>query len=217
MRISRRDFSAAILGTALFGRTVADGLTPSTMQGDPIDGRQFLRVQPSVPTLSTGRIEVLEFFSYACPHCNAFEPDLRAWSDSAPKDIALQRIPVPYIGAAVVLQRTFFALEASGGTPAAHARMFDAIHVQKRRIESVGDAAAALRGAVDATVFRAAFMSDAVSRRVALADNLVKAYGVTGVPTLAVQGNFLTSREMAGSAPNTLKTVDYLIGLARRG
>ena len=87
MHVNRRDFSTRLTALGIASASCAVAL-PTLAQGDPQEGTQFSRVEPPVPPAATGKIEVLEFFSYACPHCNAFEPSVEAWSKKLPADVA---------------------------------------------------------------------------------------------------------------------------------
>ena len=86
----------------------------ASAQGGFVEGQQFVRIEPAVPTSTQGKIEVLEFFSYACPHCNAFEPLIAPWAKKLPADVVFRRVPVPFLMNAENFQRTYYALEALG-------------------------------------------------------------------------------------------------------
>ena len=89
--MNRREFSARLAATG-FGALATTLLAgPALAQGAPVEGKQYTKVEPPVPPIVAGKIEVLEFFSYACPHCNAFEPTLAAWAKKLPADVALDR------------------------------------------------------------------------------------------------------------------------------
>ena len=218
MRLNRRDFSAALLSTALFGRTLADAKIAAPMPVVPTEGVHFERKAPTVPVATGTLIEVIEFFSYACPHCLAFETPLEAWVSALPKDVAFRRVPVPFIGNAAALQRLYFALEVEGHVEALQAKVFTAVQPGPLMLESQRDVDAfAISNGIDASSFMRAYKSQRVSDLVAGATAAVRRYELGSVPTLAVQGRFLTSPAQAGSAENALKTTDYLIESVRRG
>src|SRR5664279_1591464 len=98
MTMNRRDFSASFLGAGLAASAwLAPSGASAQAGGEPVEGRDFAKLSPPQPGATPGKIEVLEFFSYACPHCNAFEPQLEAWAKTLPADVALRRVPVPFL------------------------------------------------------------------------------------------------------------------------
>src|SRR3982751_109590 len=114
MTLTRRDFSCRLLGAGLAGALpVAAGA-----QGGLVEGVSYIRLAQPAPTAAGGKIEVIEFFWYECPHCNAFEPALEAWAKRQPDDVAFRRVPVWFreepFGAQ---QRLFYALESMGLLP----------------------------------------------------------------------------------------------------
>src|SRR5215218_2162512 len=92
MTLDRRDFSLGLVAAGLGGAGIA---LPSTAQTAwPAEGTHYVRLQQAAPLVAAGKVEVVEFFWYECPHCNAFEPSLEAWSGTLPSDVALRRVPV---------------------------------------------------------------------------------------------------------------------------
>ena len=216
MRLNRRDFSAALLSTALFGRTLADATVPAVMTSDPKDGVQYESKRPAIRAEAGARIEVLEFFSYACPHCRAFESQLDIWAHGLPVDVAFRRVPVPFIANAPALQRLYFAIEEEGAVDAMHSKVFDAIQVEHRRLDSQSDVASlAAASGLDPARFLQTYNGTRVSGMMAQATASVGTYQLGSVPTLAIQGRFLTSPAQAGSEANALSTADFLIAAVR--
>ena len=129
--MNRRDFSAQLavtgLGAAASSLFVVAG--PAAAQGAPAEGRQFARIDPPVPPVTPGKIEVIEFFSYACPHCSAFEPAGEAWAKKVPADVAFLRVPVPFLQNFENLMRTYYTLESMGLVDTMQRKVFTAIHV----------------------------------------------------------------------------------------
>ena len=131
MACSRRDF-ARLLGAAgaavALPRVVAQPATPA-------EGVHYVRLAEPAPAGPAGKIEVIEFFWYECPHCNAFEPALEAWTKQQGDDVAFRRVPVwfreePF----TAQQRLFYALEALGALPTLHRKVFYAIHGERFRM-----------------------------------------------------------------------------------
>ena len=173
---------------------------------------------PAQPPTASGKIEVLEFFSYACPHCNAFEPTIAAWAKTLPADVALHRVPVPFLMNADNFQHAYYALETIGAVEAMQMKIFQAIHVDRLRLEKGEDIAAFVgKNGVDANKFLAAFKSFSVATSVSRAKKLTADYKVESVPLLAVAGRYLTSPALANGGPQSLAVVDALVQRTRKG
>ena len=163
-----------------------------------------------------GKIEVLEFFSYACPHCSALEPTIEAWAKKLPADVAFQRVPVPFLMNAENLMRTYYTLETMGLVPTMQRKVFTAIHVENNRLEKPADIAALMaRNGVDAAKFSSVFSSFSVASSVTRAKKLMASYKLESVPTIVVNGRWITSPSLAGGAEQVLAATDYLLQRSR--
>ncbi len=213
MNLTRRDFSAALAGTGL----TAFGLRAAAQQ--PAEGTQYTRVKPAVAMQTgPGKIEVIEFFSYACPHCAAFEPTLEGWVKTLPADVAFHRVPAPFLFNAEGFQRTYYTLETLGKVDTMQQKIFTAVHVDRQRLDKPADVAAlAAKNGIDSTKFLDVYNSFSVANSVTKAKKLAEDYRIDGVPTLAIQGRYLTSPSQAGSAEAALATANFLIAQARKG
>jgi thiol:disulfide interchange protein DsbA len=215
--MNRRDFSAALIAS---GTSAALFAGPARAQGpEPLEGRDFTKIDPPQPVAAPkGKVEVLEFFSYSCPHCNAFEPTLAAWVHALPGDVAFRRVPVPFLYNAENFEKTYYALETIGAVDAMQAKIFAAVHVDKQRLDKVEDIAAVVaKNGGDAAKFTAAFKSFSVATAVSRAKKMVGDYKIDAVPSLTIQGRFLTSPAQAGGSPQALAVTDALIQRARKG
>jgi len=161
---------------------------------------------------------VLEFFSYACPHCSSFEPTLEAWEKQLPAEVVFRRVPVAFLMNADNFMRTYYALETIGAVQAMQLKIFRAIHIERKRLET-GDDIAAFVGANggDSAKFLAAFKSFTVNTSVARAKKLMADYKVESVPTLIVHGRWMTSPSQAGTPERALAVVDQLVQRVRSG
>ena len=115
MNLQRRHFSASAVVAGIGGVALPSGA--SAQGGWPVEGTHYVRLGQPVPVAGNGKIDVVEFFWYGCPHCNAFEPTLDAWAKTLPADVAFRRVPVasseePF----AAHQRIFYALESDGGS-----------------------------------------------------------------------------------------------------
>jgi thiol:disulfide interchange protein DsbA len=222
MMMKRRDFSA-IFSLSATGLLAAGLPMPTLAQGGPIEGKQFQRLgQPLA--VAPGKIEVVEFFWYGCPHCFAFEPVVEAWAKQLPADVAFRRVHVGFRANIKLHQRLFFALEAMGKEEELRPRIFNAFHVERLNLDdekSILDLAA--RMGLDMAKFTAAFNSFGVQTKSAQASKLSESYRIDGVPALGIGGKFLTSPAMAGvqgqseiqHGQHAVAVADYLIKLAR--
>jgi len=215
--MNRRRFSASLLSAAAASALAVAG--NAFAQGAAVEGKDFVAVEtPQPPGVPAGKVEVLEFFSYACPHCSAFEPSIEAWEKQLPPEVVLRRVPVPFLMNADNFMHAYYALETIGAVQAMQLKIFRAIHIEHKRLEK-GEDIAAFVGANggDAAKFLAAFKSFSVNTSVARAKKLMADFKVDSVPTLIVQGRWMTSSSQAGSAERALAVVDQLVQRVRSG
>ncbi len=212
--MKRRDFSAqlaaAALGLPFAGQVLA--------QGAPVEGQNYVRLSQPVPVPSTGKIDVIEFFWYGCPHCFAFEPTLDAWSKKVPADVAFRRVHVGFTALHQTHQKVFCTLEAMGLVEQMHRKVFNAIHQQHRRLDKDADIQAFMQeNGVDGAKFMDVFKSFAVQTKSRQYSQLTDAYKIDGVPALGVQGRYYTSVALAGSHERALQVVEFLAQKVRTG
>jgi thiol:disulfide interchange protein DsbA len=187
-------------------------------QGAPVEGRDYARLAQPLAMPATGKIEVVEFFGYWCPHCNTFEPALDAWSRKLPADVAFRRMPVAFSAPQEPYAKIYFSLEAMGLLEQMHNKVFAAIHVQRQRLEKESDIAAFVTAnGGDATKFMETYKGFTVASKFKQARQLADAYRIDGVPTLGVHGRFFTSPSLAGGSEQALRVTDQLIDRARKG
>ncbi len=214
--MKRRDFSltaAAVVVPGLIGMSPASAQAPR-----PREGKDYLVLGKQAPTdAPTGKIEVVEFFWYSCPHCNAFEPTLEAWVKSLPRDVSFKRVPVAFRDDFAPQQRLFYALEALNKVDELHGRVFRAIHAERQSLTS-DDAiiAWAEKQGLDKAKFTEAFRSFSVASKLRRATQLQDAYKVEGVPALGIAGRYYTDGSLAGSMERALAVTDVLLADARK-
>jgi thiol:disulfide interchange protein DsbA len=215
--MNRREFSALAVGAgdAMLCWPAANALAQVQAQS----GTDYLTLdKPVAVEVPAGRIEVVEFFWYGCPHCNAFEPSFDAWARRVPKDVVVRRIPAAFRDEWVPHQRLFFALEALGQLDRLHAKVFHAIHAERVVLEREGAIAdwVAKQG-VDRAKFMDQYKSFSASTKASRAAQLQNSFRLEGVPTMAFGGRYITDGGMAGGMPQVLAVGDYLIGELRAG
>jgi protein dithiol oxidoreductase (disulfide-forming) len=212
--MKRRDFSlqlaAAGLGALWAGTAFG--------QGGPVEGTHYSRLaQPAPVSAPAGKIEVVEFFSYGCPHCYALEPTLEAWAKRLPADVVFKRVPVGFNAQYENYQKIFYALEAMGQVEHMHQKVFNAIHQQRQRLDKEADIAAFMQAnGVDGAKFIELYKSFSVQSKARQAQQLANSYKIEGVPAMGVQGRYLTSGSMAGSNERALAVTDALVQMARK-
>jgi len=177
----------------------------------------FSPIQPPQPTEGGGKIEVIEFFWYGCPHCYTLEPAVVAWASKAPKDVVFRRVPAVPSDAWADAAKMFYTLEAMGKLDAYHQKVFDAIHKSNVNLNNkkFRDDWLAKNG-IDPAKYAEMEKSFSVATKVNRAKQLTYAYKVDSVPRLTVNGKYYTSAEQAGSIDRVFQIVDQLIGMSRK-
>jgi len=172
---------------------------------------RFVAIDPPQATETPGKIEVLEFFQYGCPHCRAMEPLIEAWLKKQPDDVQLRRIPVAFNAAMAPWQHLYYTLEGLDRLDLQQA-VFDTVQTERNPLntkERVLEWAA--KQGLDKNKFAAMYDSFGVSTKVNRAAQLIKAYKLESVPTLVVDGRYMTSPALANGYPQSLEVVDTLI------
>jgi thiol:disulfide interchange protein DsbA len=210
--MKRRLFSSALLATSTW-------LSQSSAWAQALfkPGKDYLPLERPVATeAGNGKIELIEFFWYSCPHCNAFEPTFAQWIKTAPKDVVVRRVPVAFREDFVPQQRLFFALEAMNLLESLHAKVFVAIHVEKQPLNTetaIADWVA--KQGVDKAKFLETYKSFGVASKLKRAVQLQNDYKVEGVPSFGIAGRFYTDGSIAGSMERAIKVAESLIAQSR--
>jgi thiol:disulfide interchange protein DsbA len=182
----------------------------------PDAGIDYKVLDAPQPVEVAGKIEVMEFFWYGCPHCAALEPAIKDWARQLPADVVFRKVHVPWQVQAH--QQLFFTLETLGQADALGNKVFAAIHTDRSKLdtpEAMADLLA--KSGVDRKQFIDTYNSFGVRTKMQRASQLAAAYKIDGVPTLAVAGKFITSPSMTGSNAAALKMVDTLVDRVRKG
>jgi thiol:disulfide interchange protein DsbA len=217
MQLKRRHFLGALgAATAATAATFPLLKTAQAQTQAPVADRDYRVVSPAQPTDTGAKIEVIEFFWYACPHCNAFEPTLNAWVKKLPADVAFRRVPAQFAPIWVQHAKLFYTLEAIGEEERVHKKVFDAIHVERQSLDSDQvQIEWAGKNGIDKAKFADAMKSFGVAGKLKRAAQVVGNYGIDGVPALAINGKYLTAPSMARGEDKALAVVDYLINAER--
>ncbi|MBL8339249.1 MAG: thiol:disulfide interchange protein DsbA/DsbL [Rhodoferax sp.] len=215
--MKRRDFAVATVAAAVGGPGLLQ--VAQAQVAKPESGADYLVLDKRTAVEApAGKIEVVEFFWYNCPHCNAFEPTLEAWIKRVPKDVHVRRVPVGFRDDFVPQQRLYYTLEAMDLVDKLHGKVFAAIHAEKQQLvkgEAIADWVA--KQGVDRAKFMEQYNSFSVATKASKATQLQNAYRVEGVPALGVAGRFYTDGTLARNMPRALQIVDYLVAEVRAG
>jgi thiol:disulfide interchange protein DsbA len=184
--------------------------------------KDYQVINPRQPTNSGKKVEVIEFFNYACPACNSLVPHLRAWLKKKPADVEFRRAPVVFQDAWLPLTTAYHAFDAMGLVDKLHYDFFSAIH-ERRTLETKGllrdpnplfDWVA--KQGVDRQKFVDVFNSFGVRSRTNRSIELPANYHVTSTPTLVIDGKYLVTPAMAGSYERYFQVLDQVVAMARK-
>ncbi len=188
---------------------------------EPIEGAEYQRLQNAQPTDTGKKVEVLEFFWYNCPHCFAFEPSLTEWVKKRGDSIVFRRVPVGFRDSFVPQQKLYYTLEAMNRMDV-HKQVFDAIHVARQKLDKEDAILEFIeKHGVDRKKFLEIYGSFSVQSKVNRVRQLQETYRIEGVPTVVIDGQYITSPSIVGQtmrgAPEqamnaaTLQVMDALV------
>jgi protein dithiol oxidoreductase (disulfide-forming) len=187
-----------------------------------IPGKDFQALNPPQPTESGNKVEVIEFFSYACPHCHSLQASLQAWLKRKPADVEFRRTPAVFQDNWIPFARIYYTLDAMGLIDKLHHDVFSAIHEQRVRLQEpkVLFDWVASKG-VDKQKFMDTYNSFSVQSRTQRATDVTRRYNIPFTPALVVDGRYLTGPSMTATG-NTVdydrffKVLDQIIATARK-
>jgi thiol:disulfide interchange protein DsbA len=183
---------------------------------DLVEGKQYTRLKSVQPAEKGKKIEVIEFFSYGCPHCNDLEPYLQSWAKTAPADVQFVRVPVMFQDRWKPLAKVYYTLEAMGEDLRLSPEVFKAIHIANVPLyqDKVFLDWAASKG-LDRTKAAEIYGSFGVDSKLKRAMVLAQEFNIQAVPTMIVDGKFLTSSDRIGGHAAVPAALDALIAKAR--
>lgn len=207
----------ALASLVAAGLLLAPAIGPAQAQSALEANREYVRIDPPQPVAVGDRIEVIEFFYYGCPICYELEPMLTRWSVDAPGGIAVRRVPALASASWESFARLYYALEALGEVTRLHWPVYESFHFDGISLtEEPVMLDWVSRNGIDAQKFLDAYRSPATQAKVEEAREMIRRYGIKGVPSIAVDGKFLTSARMAGGTRELMPVLDSLIELARK-
>jgi thiol:disulfide interchange protein DsbA len=180
----------------------------------PLEGTDYRKIDPPQRPSTPNKIEVLEFFSYGCPHCNEFYPLVSGWAAKLPKDVVLKRVATglgrkPWTN----LAKMYYALESTGDLTRLDGQIFHAIHEEHLPLfdeKAISDWVT--KHGVDPAKFNTAFESFGVNTKANQAEDMVESYKIEGVPTLTVDGKYVV---LGNSFEEILTNADAVIAMDR--
>jgi thiol:disulfide interchange protein DsbA len=188
----------------------------------PVLDKDYKLITPPQKPESGKKIEVIEFFSYACPHCADFQPALDDWLKRKPKDAEFRMVPMVFKESWKAPAKLFYTLEAMGVLDKMHRKVYDAIHKENQQLftdQAVIDWAA--KQGLDKAKFEQLYNSFGIDTKVQRGVAMGRAYGVQFTPAIAVEGKYWTGPSMVLNAnggadlSRFFQVVDQLIGMER--
>ena len=178
-----------------------------------VEGKNYERIKNPQPTETPGKIEVVEFFSYGCPHCAELEPFLETWLAKLPPDVAFRRVPVMFQDRWIPLAKIYYTLDALGEERKLSPDVFKAIHGQG--VALWNDKAffdwAASKG-LDRKKVEDVFGSFTINGKM---NSARQQDNIQSVPTVIVDGKFITASDRVGTHAALPAAIDELIAKAR--
>lgn len=194
-------------------------LSTAAMADTPKVGSEFDAVAQPISTDVSSKIEVMEVFWYGCIHCYQMEAPLNAWVKKLPADVYFKRMPALPRADWAPMAKAFFAMETLGVQEKLHTQLFDAVHKQK--VLNPTDEKAAIdwvtkASGMDKVKVEQAFKSFTINTNLNRAAQIFRSSGATGVPSLVIDGKYITSSTMSGGNAEALKVADYIIDNVRK-
>lgn len=175
-------------------------LTATASPTNPVNGVDYRTLEQPQPTSAGNKVEVTEFFWYACPHCNALEPALNDWVKKQGDNIVFKRVPVNFRESFIPQQRLYYTLKEMGKLEEMHAKIFQAIHNGRQRLDTDAEVIEFIeKQGIDKNEFVKRYKSFSVGTKVTRAKYLQDTYNVDGVPMIAIDGRYLTAPSIVGA------------------
>jgi len=195
---------------------------PGAPAQEPVLDKDYKLITPPPQPQTAKKVEVIEFFSYACPHCADFEPALQRWLKHKPRDLEYRMFPMVFRESWKAPAKLYYALEAMGLVERYHQQVYDAIHKQNKELatdDQVKQWAASM--GMDAATFNQVYDSFGIDAKLQHSVAMGRAYGVQGTPAMAVNGKYYTAPSMVMTTGGGLdydrffKVLDELIEMER--
>jgi len=202
-----------ILLAGLFAVAPAFAAEPAAAPAEKwVEGKSYFLVDPPQQTATGDKVEVLEVFSYACPHCAHFQPYADQLKASLPAGAVFTYMPAVFNATWEPYARAYYTAESLGAVAETHQALFDALHRDHLPMRTIDDLSTfyAQHG-VDKAKFVATANSFEVESKMQRSMEMVKAYNVDGTPTIIVNGKYRVTGASAGGYPQLIELVDWLV------
>jgi len=177
-----------------------------------VEGQDYKTISPAVKTSQSDKVVVTEIFWYGCPHCFRFEPYVERWSAQLPETVVFEQVPSALNPRWTEHARAYYAFKMMNVLDQTHKAFFDAIHLKRRRLNSVDTIAEFVAElGLDEKVFRENYFSFPVETLIRKNGQKEKRYGHGGVPAVIVNGKYLASASMAGSNERLIEVINFLV------
>ena len=177
-----------------------------------VAGTDYQMISPAVKTDQPDKVVVTEMFWYGCPHCFRFEPYVERWSADLPEGVVFEQVPSSLNPRWTEHARAYYSFKLMGALEQTHRQFFDAIHLQRQRLNSVDTIAEfVVEQGLDEKAFREFYFSFPVETQIRKNIGKEKRYGHRGVPAVIVNGKYLVSASLAGSNERMIQIIDYLV------
>ncbi|MCK5662634.1 MAG: thiol:disulfide interchange protein DsbA/DsbL [Thiotrichaceae bacterium] len=183
----------------------------SLVYADYDEGIEYEVLSKIQPAPTDGKVEVIEFFSYGCPHCYHFEPYIEKWKETKSDNIEFYHVPAIFNKNWEALATLYYAAEVLGVEDKMHEAIFEAMHGEGKKVRSFEDLKALFeKNGVSAEELDRALNSFTVAAKTRRAKTMTTSYGITSVPNIVVQGKYRTNGTLAQGHANVFKVVDFL-------
>jgi thiol:disulfide interchange protein DsbA len=202
-----------------FVSTLAAGLLAGLMSTSAwavplsyVEGTHYFPTTEKLSTTEADKVVVVEMFSYTCPHCFSLEPAIDEWKATLADNVEFVKVPAIFRDSWLELARVFYAAEATGDLAMLHPKLFNAIHVEKRQLNTEEQLLDFVEEqGIDREAFLKTMNSFSVKGKVKQALIMSRTSGITGVPSFIVNGEYRTDATTAGGTEDLFKLVNMLI------
>jgi thiol:disulfide interchange protein DsbA len=205
-----------LIATMLVSFATASAATPAaaTSIPAPVEGTEYTTIDtPDQPT--GNKVQLTEVFGYGCHFCSGLQPDLAKWKKTLPSDVQFNYLPGPFGGLPDGFMRAFYAAQAVGVQEKRHDSIFKAVFVDKRVATADDIPKIYADYGVDPKIFASTMQSFAVSAKVKAATDQAMRWGITGTPTIVVDGKYRVQLLTATGPQGMFKTVEWLVARQR--
>jgi len=176
------------------------------------EGVEYKRIAQPMSTEDPSKVEVLELFWYGCPHCYRLEPELNVWLKNQPAKVNFVRVPAVFNPGWAYHAKIYYTAELLGVLDKVHPAVFDVMHVKRKKMSSDGEVLALFKKfGVSEKDFNSTFNSFAVDSLVRKATDITRKANVSGVPSLVIDGKFVTDGPMGNGHAGMFRIADSLI------